>query len=79
VNPAQLTALEQSIRSRRARGEAVPPAEIDRFESGADEYSRKLLYTPPDKAVLVERLMDYHFPNHGQNPRAFRWASPFPS
>ncbi|MDP9050328.1 MAG: formylmethanofuran dehydrogenase subunit E family protein [Acidobacteriota bacterium] len=72
VYPAQLAALEQSIRSRRARGEAVAPAEIDRFEQGADEYSQKLLNTPPDQAVTVERLTNYIFPDHSQNPVAPR-------
>lgn len=68
VYPAQLAALEQSIRSRRARGEAVASVEIDHFEQGADEYSRKLLNTPPDQAVTVERLANYIFPDHGTNP-----------
>jgi formylmethanofuran dehydrogenase subunit E len=67
VYPAQLTALEQSIRSRRARGEAVAPAEIDRFERGANEYSRKLLNTAPDQAVMLEQLTGYHFPDHSSN------------
>ncbi|HUV97325.1 MAG TPA: formylmethanofuran dehydrogenase subunit E family protein [Acidobacteriaceae bacterium] len=72
VYPAQLAALEQSIRSRRAHGEAVAPQEIDRFERDANEYSRKLLNTPPDRAITLERLADYHFPDHSQNPLAPR-------
>ncbi len=72
VYPAQLAALEQSIRVRCARGEFVAPAEIDRFELGANEYSRKLLNTPPDRAITLERLADYHFPDHSQNPLAPR-------
>ncbi len=72
VYPAQLAAMEQSIRSRRAHGDEVAPAEIDRFESGANEYSRKLLNTPPDQAVIVERLTDYRFPDHSPNPVAPR-------
>ena len=70
--PAQLAALEQSIRSLRARGETVEPAEIDRFERGANECSRKLLNTPQDQVVIVERLTDYHFPDHSQVPLAPR-------
>ncbi len=70
--PADLAALEQSIRSRRAHGEAVAPQEIDRFERDANEYSRKLLNTPPDRAITLERLADYHFPDHSQNPLAPR-------
>lgn len=70
--PAQLAALEQSIRSRRAHGEAVAPQEIDRFERDANEYSRTLLNTPPERAISLERLDDYHFPDHSQNPLAPR-------
>ncbi len=72
VYPAQLAALEQSIRARRARGETVEPAEIDRFERDANEYSRTLLNTPPDQVATVERLTNYHFPDHSQNPLAPR-------
>ncbi len=72
VYPAQLAALEQSIRARRAGGVAVAPDEIDRFERGASEYSRKLLNTPPDQAVAIERLADFHFPDHSRNPVAPR-------
>lgn len=72
IYPADLAALEQSIRARRAQGEFVAPAEIDRFERGANEYSRKLLNTPPDRAITLERLAEYHFPDHSQNPLAPR-------
>lgn len=72
IYPAQLAALEQSIRSRRARGGKVPPADIDRFEIEADAYSRKLLNTPPDQAVLIEPLTNFHFPDHSLNPIAPR-------
>ena len=70
--PAAVAELEQSIRNRCGRGEAVAPEEIDRFEQGADAYSRKLLNTPPEQTVVVERLADYHFPDHSQNPLAPR-------
>ena len=72
VYPPQLAALEQSIRARRARGEAVAPAEIDRFERGADDYSRKLLNTPPKQAIAVETLAAFQFPDHSLNPLAPR-------
>lgn len=72
VYPAQLAALEKSIRARRARGEAVAPAEIDRFERGADDYSRKLLNTPPKQAIAVERLAAFQLPDHSLNPLAPR-------
>jgi formylmethanofuran dehydrogenase subunit E len=67
VYPAELAALEQSIRSSRARGEAVATSEIDRFEDEANGYSRRLLNTPPEQAVTLERLTTYDFPNHSQN------------
>lgn len=67
VYPAQLADLEQSIRSRRTRGENVAPLEIDRFEREANEYSRNLLNTPPDQSVIVAPLTNYHFPDHSQN------------
>ncbi len=70
--PARLAALEQSIRARRARGETVAPADIDRFERGADEYSRRLLSTPPNRAIVIERLTSFQFPDHSLNPLAPR-------
>ncbi len=72
VYPAQLAVLEQSIRSRRAHGEAVAPSDIDRFERDASEYSRKLLNTPPGQAVTLEELTGFEFPDHSQNPLAPR-------
>lgn len=72
VYPAELAALERSIRLRRARGEAVAPAEIDKFEAGANAYSRKLLNTPPEQAVVLESLSEYSFPDHSENPLAAR-------
>jgi len=69
---AAVAELEQSIRNLCARGEAVAPEEIDLFEQGADAYSRKLLNTPPEQAVVVELLADYHFPGRSQNPIAPR-------
>jgi formylmethanofuran dehydrogenase subunit E len=72
VYPAQLAALEQSIRSRRARSEAVTPSEIDRIERDANEYSLKLLNTPPYQEITLEQLTDYRFPDHSQNPLAPR-------
>ncbi|HUZ95001.1 MAG TPA: formylmethanofuran dehydrogenase subunit E family protein [Edaphobacter sp.] len=70
--PAELAALEQSIRSRRAHGDAVAPSDIDRFERGADQYILKLLNTPPDQAVTVEELAGFEFPDHSKNPLAPR-------
>lgn len=72
VYPAALAELERGIRSRRARGETVSVAEIDRFEAGADAYSRRLLNTPPEQAVVLERLAGFIFPDHSQNPMSPR-------
>jgi formylmethanofuran dehydrogenase subunit E len=72
VYPAQLAALEQSIRSRRAHGEAIVPSDIDLFERDANQYSRKLLNTPPNQAVTLDQLSSYDFPDHNQNPLAPR-------
>ena len=72
VYPAGLAELERGIRSRRARGEAVPAADIDRFEDRADAYSRRLLNTPPEQSVALERLADFVFPDHSPNPLASR-------
>ena len=67
VYPAGLAQLERSIRSRRARGQAVPAIDIDHFEGGADAYSRTLLSTPPEQSVMLEKLADFTFPDHSPN------------
>lgn len=72
VYPAELTTLEQSIRLRRARGAAVASAEIEKFEAGANAYSRMLLNTPSEQALQLEGLSDYHFPDRSPNPLAPR-------
>jgi len=72
VYPAETAALERQIRSERARGETVSAAEIDGFESEANAYSRRLLNTPPQQVVVLQRLTDYSFPDHSTNPVAAR-------
>lgn len=72
VYPAELAALEQSIRSRRALGDAVAPGDIDRFEHDADRFILKLLSTPPDQAATVEEISGFEFPDHSRNPLAPR-------
>jgi len=72
VYPAGLAELERGIRSRRARGEEVVAADIDRFEDGADAYSRRLLDTPPEQAVALERLDGFVFPERSPNQVAPR-------
>lgn len=70
--PAETAALERQIRSERARGETVSATEIDRFESEANAYSRRLLNTPPQQAVELQHLTHYSFPDHSTNPVAAR-------
>jgi formylmethanofuran dehydrogenase subunit E len=72
VYPAQLAALEQSIRTQRAHSKAVAPSDIDRFERDANKYIRKLLNTPPSGAVRVDELSGFDFPDHSENPVAPR-------
>ncbi len=72
VFPADLGALEESIRSRRASGQAVSAGDIDRVEQLADSYSRKLLGTPPETMVVVETLSNYSFPKESKDPIAPR-------
>ena len=72
VYPAETAALEQQIRSRRARGETVVPSDINRFEHQASIYSRRLLNTPPQQVVELQRLPDYTFPDHSANAVAAR-------
>lgn len=62
VFPAELAALERSIRKRRAGGQRVESAEIDRFEALAADFSRRLLNTPPPEAIEVLRLREFAFP-----------------
>ncbi len=72
VFPADLGALEESIRSRRASGQAVSAADIDRVEQLATVYSQKLLGTPPETMVVVETLSNYSFPTASKDPIAPR-------
>lgn len=67
VFPAELAELERSIRSRRASGEVVSPEEIDQFEELALNFIRKLLNTPPEEVVLMERLDNFEFPKTSPN------------
>lgn len=72
VVPADLRELERSIRSRRAHGELVQPKEIDRFETKANEFSRRLLNTPPEMIVQLEQLDGFAFPTVSPNLFASR-------
>ncbi len=72
VYPPALATLERSIRERRARGETVGAADIDRFETGAAEFSRRLLNTPPELAVSLSRIPGDSFLRTSRNPVAPR-------
>ncbi|UCH20926.1 MAG: formylmethanofuran dehydrogenase subunit E family protein [Deltaproteobacteria bacterium] len=61
VFPEDQAALESKIRSLRAQGKPVTAEEIDRVEKMGDELSLKLLTTPPDKLLDIEKLEDYKF------------------
>jgi formylmethanofuran dehydrogenase subunit E len=67
VYPEDLAELERSIRKRRAQNEQVPPEDVDRFESGAGAFSRKLLNTPPADVLQIEYLVDFEFPGSSPN------------
>ena len=62
-----LAALERSIRNRHAQNEQVPPEDVDRFECGAQEFSRKLLNTPPEDVLQIDHLAGFHFPTSSPN------------
>lgn len=70
--PASLAELERAIRARRAQGETVLPADLDRFEAGAAECSCWLLERPPEDTVETEALVDYAFPATSPDPVAPR-------
>ncbi len=72
VYPPWLAELERSIRSRRAAGVDVDPAEIDRFEEGARDFVRDLLSTPPAAVVQLEPLASFRFPDASRDPFAAR-------
>lgn len=61
VFPEPQAALENRIREQRAAGQAVDPAEVDRFEAMANELIRRLLNTPPDELLVVTPRPGYRF------------------
>jgi len=61
VFPDQLAKLEGEIRGMVSKNESVPPKHIDDVEKLADAFIRKLLHTPLDKLVTVEKLDGYVF------------------
>ena len=61
VFPEDQAELEGKIRSLRAEGQPVTAEDIDRVEKMGDELSLKLLSTPPDELLNIEKLENYKF------------------
>ena len=61
VFPEEQAVLENKIRSLRAQGKPVTAEDIDQVEKMGDELSLKLLTTPPDKLLNIEKLEGYKF------------------
>lgn len=65
VFPADLAELERSIRSRRATGQTVGPAEVDLFEAMAERFMQRLLSSPAETVVQVQELTGFVLPGQG--------------
>lgn len=61
IFPAAQEDLEHQIRDRRKAGKDVSAKEIDRVEQMADDLIRKLLYTAPEKLLVLKKLQNYKF------------------
>jgi formylmethanofuran dehydrogenase subunit E len=61
VFPEALASLENRIRDLRANGQAVDPADVERFEEMADALSRHLLNTPPAELLSLTARPGYRF------------------
>ena len=59
--PRDFEELEKEIRARRKKGLPVSAKEIDHYEELLSAFIHKLLYTPPERFVIVERLPHYEF------------------
>ena len=68
VFPKEQAELEGKIRGLRAEGKPVNPGDIDRVEQMADALSKKLLNTPPEETLDIEKLDNYQY--------QFQFASP---
>ena len=68
VFPKEQAELESKIRGLRAEDKPVDPADIDKVEQMADALSKKLLTTPPEEVLNVEKMDNYQF--------KFQFASP---
>jgi hypothetical protein len=61
VFPEEQVVLENKIRSLRAQGKPVTAEDIDQVEKMGDELSLKLLTTPPEQLLNIEKLEGYKF------------------
>ena len=61
VFPEDQTALENKIRSLRVQEKPVTAEDIDTVEKMGDALSLKLLTTPPEQLLDIEKLNDYKF------------------
>jgi formylmethanofuran dehydrogenase subunit E len=61
VFPEDQAKLEGKIRSLRAEGQPVTAEDIDLVEKMGDDLSLKLLSTPPDELLNIEKLENFKF------------------
>ena len=61
VFPEPHAKLENHIRELRAAGQAVNPADVDRFEAMANDLIRHLLNTPPAELLVLTARPGYRF------------------
>lgn len=61
VFPEDHAAHENNIRSLRAQGKSVTAEDIDLDEKMVDELNLKLLTTPPEQLLNIEKLEGYKF------------------
>ena len=61
VFPAELIAVERTIRQARAQGKMVTAHDIDIVERMHGDLIKKLLTTPPEQLVDIKSLQDYRF------------------
>ena len=59
VFPEEQKALESKIRSLRAAGKPVMAEDIDLDEKMVDELNLKLLTTPPEQLLIIEKLESF--------------------
>lgn len=61
VFPVELSELESKIKSEAKVGKQVSDADIQKLEAMANELSKKVLNTEPDKVMEIRKIEDYKF------------------